>query len=212
MVVDDRAMPRIAARAMLGSMPDIVHVGEAASGEEALRLVRRLKPDLVLLDVDMADMDGPETAQQLLASSPHLKILAWTVSDSSDDLVRMIQVGCVGYVLKDVGPEELYSAIQAALRDDFPVPRKMVPQVIKRVADQGVSVETHSVPLTDRELETLRWVAKGLPTKTIAHNMKLSAASVDTHLRNIYRKLDVNNRSEAVNVALKQRVLRLTDL
>jgi DNA-binding NarL/FixJ family response regulator len=212
LVVDDRAMPRIAARAMLDAAADISHVGEAASGLEALEVATRVKPDLILMDVDMPGMNGPEAARRLLSTLPHVKILAWTVSDASDDLLRMIHAGCVGYVLKDVGPEELHRAIRAAIRNEVPVPRRMVPEVLRRAADQAPSKSDGNIALTEREQETLRWLAKGVPTKRIAAEMRISAASVDTHLRNVYRKLEVNNRGEALNAALKLGLIKLTDL
>jgi two-component system response regulator DegU len=212
MVVDDRAMPRIAAKAMLSSIAGVTFVGEATSGAEALKIAARLKPDIVLMDVDMSDMDGPQATTELLGAYPATKVLAWTVSDTSDDLLRMIHAGCAGYVLKDVGPEELHRAIIAAVRQEMPIPRRMMPDVLRRAADQTPSDSGFEVSLTTRELETLRWMAKGLPVKSIARKMQISPASVDTHLRNVYRKLGVNNRGEAVNIALKQGVVKLSDL
>jgi DNA-binding NarL/FixJ family response regulator len=212
LVVDDRAMPRIAAKAMLDAALDISHIGEAVSGSEALEVAPRLKPDLVLMDVDMPGMNGAEAARRLISTLPQIKILAWTVSDSSDDLLRMMQAGCVGYVLKDVGPEELHRAIRVAIRNEVPVPRRMVPEVLRRAADQAPNNFIGKVALTGREHETLRWLAKGSPAKRIATEMGISVASVDTHLRNLYRKLEVNNRGEALNVALKLGLLKLHDL
>src|ERR1700737_2759091 len=112
---------------MLGSASDLRLVGEASSGSEALKVMESLKPDLVLMDVHMPEMDGPATARAVLARYPATKIIAWTVSESSDDLLRMIQAGCAGYVLKDVGPGELQRALLAALRRGGPVPGGMIP-------------------------------------------------------------------------------------
>src|SRR5207249_10872079 len=119
---------------MLAASPELRHVGEASSGGEALRVMDAVKPDLVLMDVHMPDMDGPATAKALLARYPSTKIVAWTVSDSSDDLLRMMQAGCSGYVLKDAGPAELRRALLSALRSESPVPRRMIPDVLRRVA------------------------------------------------------------------------------
>ena len=197
---------------MLAGAPDLELVAEASSGVEAVALASRRPVDVVLLDVDMNEMDGAETARQLLARHPNLTIIAWTVSDASDDLLRMMQAGCVGYVLKDVGPDELQRAIRAGLRREAPVPRRMLPEILKRAVPRATGDPRAEINLTDRELEALRLVAKGLPSKRIALEMKISLASVDTHLRNTYRKLGANNRGEAVSKAIRAGLLGIADL
>ena len=212
-MVDDHALPRIAAKAMLASAGDLLLVGEASSGGEALSIVPRLNPDVVLMDVDMKGMDGAETAAQLLHSNPSLKIVAWTVSEDGDDLLRMLKVGCAGYVLKDVGAEELQRAIRAALRQDTPLPRRMLSDVIRRVAiEQPPRPSAADVHLTPRELDVLRMVGKGMTSKRMATELGLTVSSVDTYLRTIYRKLGATNRGEAVNFALKKGLISLADL
>ena len=198
---------------MLGSSLDLRLVGEASSGSEALRTVHTLKPDLILMDVNMPEMDGPSTARAVLENYPEVKIVAWTVSESSDDLVRMMQAGCSGYVLKDVGPSELHRALLAAIRSESPVPRKMIPEVLRRVAQSTVpSSAAASISLTARELEIMRGVAKGHTTKRLARELGVRPASVETHLRNIFKKLQANNRGEAVSLALKAGLITLSDL
>jgi len=197
---------------MLASSLDLRLVGEASSGPDALRAMETIKPDLVLMDVHMPQMDGPMTAKALLAKYPATKIVAWTVSESSDDLLRMIQAGCSGYVLKDVGPSELQRALLAAIRSESPVPRRMIPDVLRRVAD-STPLSTHDkVSLTSREMQVLRGIAKGHTTKRLAKDLGLAAPSVETHLRNIFKKLDANNRGEAVSTALKIGLITLADL
>ena len=197
---------------MLGEADELRFVGEASSGHEALRAMNSLRPDLVLMDVHMPDMDGPTTAREVLAQHPSAKIVAWTVSESSDDLLRMMRAGCSGYVLKDVGPTELQRALLAALRSESPVPRRMIPEVLRRVADIApVSVDAN-VKLTSRELEVLRGAAKGHTTKRLAKDLGLASPSVETHLRNIFKKLGATNRGEAVSRALKLGVITLADL
>src|SRR5437870_12540845 len=117
---------------MLGTASDLRLVGEASSGREAMSAVESLKPDLVLMDVHMPVMDGPAAAKALLARFPQTKIIAWTVSESSDDLLRMMQAGCSGYVLKDSGPAELHRALLATLRSDSPDQRRMILDVLRR--------------------------------------------------------------------------------
>lgn len=212
LVVDDSIVPRTAARAMLGSAMGLRLVGEAASGTEALRSVDSLKPDLVLMDVHMPEMDGPTTAKALLGKYPDTKIIAWTVSESSDDLVRMMQAGCSGYVLKDAGPAELQRALLAALRSESPVPRRMIPDVLRRVAESTPVPSRTKISLTSREMQILRAVAKGHTTKRMAKDLGLAAPSIETHIRNIFKKLNANNRGEAVSSALRMGVITLSDL
>jgi len=212
MVVDDSIVPRTAARAMLASAAELRHVGEASNGADALRAIGALKPDLVLMDVHMPEMDGPATARAVLAKYPATKVVAWTVSESSDDLLRMIQAGCSGYVLKDVGPAELQRALLSALRSESPVPRRMIPDVLRRVAESTPLSRTSQVTLTSREMEILRGIAKGHTTKRLAGDLRLAIPSVETHLHNIFKKLDASNRGEAVSTALKLGLITMNDL
>jgi DNA-binding NarL/FixJ family response regulator len=213
LVVDDSVLPRAAARTMLGTATGLRLVGEASSGEEALVAMARVKADLVLMDVHMPGMDGAATTTELLAQHPKAKVIAWTVSESSDDLLRMMRAGCSGYILKDVGPAELQRALWSAVRSESPVPRKMIPEVLRRVAEQSpLSTTTKTVALTSREMQILRGVAKGLPTKRLAQQLGLRVPSVETHLHNLFRKLNASNRGEAVSTALKLGLITLADL
>ena len=197
---------------MLASAAELRHVGEASNGADALKAIGALKPDLVLMDVHMPEMDGPATARAVLAKYPATKVVAWTVSESSDDLLRMIQAGCSGYVLKDVGPAELQRALLSALRSESPVPRRMIPDVLRRVAESTPLSRTSQVTLTSREMEILRGIAKGHTTKRLAGDLRLAIPSVETHLHNIFKKLDASNRGEAVRTALKLGLITMTDL
>jgi len=210
-VVDDSIVPRTAARAMLGTTGNLRLVGEASSGSEAIRAVASLRPDLVLMDVHMPVMDGPAAAKALLARFPQTKIIAWTVSESSDDLLRMMQAGCSGYVLKDSGPAELHRALLATLRSESPVPRRMIPDVLRRVAAPPASNQA-KVDLTSREMQILRAAAKGHTTKRMSKDLGLASPSIESHLRNIFKKLNVSNRGEAVASALKLGLITLADL
>jgi DNA-binding NarL/FixJ family response regulator len=197
---------------MLGSAAGLRYCGEAASGPEALLAMATLKPDIVLMDVNMPGMDGPATTKELHAKYPDAKVIAWTVSESSDDLLRMMQAGCSGYILKDAGPGELQRALWAAVRSESPVPRKMIPEVLRRVAEQAALSQVTTVALTSREVQILRGVAKGFTTKRLAQELGLAAPSVSTHLQNIFRKLNSTNRGEAVSTALKLGLITLADL
>ncbi len=212
LVVDDSLLPRLAARALLAEAKDMRLCGEVASGEAALKAASALRPDIVLMDVHMPGMDGPATAAELLRQHPDTKVIAWTVSESSDDLLRMMQAGCSGYVLKDVGPSELQRAILAAVRSESPVPRKMIPAVLRRMAIHSPPAEPSSVALTSREMQILRGLARGWSTKRISREIGLAIPTVETHLGNLYRKLRVGNRGEAVSTGLRLNLISLADV
>jgi DNA-binding NarL/FixJ family response regulator len=197
---------------MLSSASNLKLVGEASSGAEALDVIDKVRPDLILMDVHMPDMDGPATAKGVLNRHPEIKVVAWTVSESSDDLLRMMQVGCSGYVLKDAGPGELQRALLSALRSESPVPRKMIPEVLRRVAESTPLSQSNAVPLTSREMQILRGIAKGHTTKRLGADLGLASPSIETHLHNIFRKLNATNRGEAVSTALKVGLLTLADM
>jgi two-component system NarL family response regulator len=171
-----------------------------------------LRPDVILMDVHMPEMDGPATAKAVLIRHPEVKVVAWTVSESSDDLLRMMQVGCSGYILKDAGPGELQRALLSALRSESPVPRKMIPEVLRRVAESAPLSQTRVPALTSREMQILRAIAKGHTTKRMAKDLALAPPSIETHLHNIFRKLNATNRGEAVSSALKTGLITLADL
>lgn len=211
-VVDDRVVPRMAAKAMIDRLAGFRHVGEAANGEEALAIIPSLAPDVVLLDVEMPGMGGAEVARRLSAAVPATRLLAWTVSEASDDLIQMFRAGCSGYVLKDSGPEEIQRALLAALRDDAPVPRKMVPDVLRRVGLVAPSSSEKAPRLTGRESEVLHLLARGGSRKQIAGTLGISVASVDSHVKSLYRKLDASSQTEAVNVGLRTGLIRVDEL
>jgi len=197
---------------MLTTSKDFLLCGEAVSGQEALELVPKLKPDLILMDVHMSGLDGSTTTRLLLELDPSLKIVAWTVSDSGDDLLRMMHAGCAGYVLKDVGPEELHRALRAALNSETPVPRRMIPAVLRRVTQQAPPPAQTEIALTSREMQVLRGLARGLTTKRISQEFGLAIPTVETHLSHVYRKLGVGNRGEAVSAAMKLHIISLADV
>ena len=212
LVVDDSVVPRAAAKSLLAAAHGLRFVGDAASAQEAFRQVAALKPDLVLMDVHMPDVDGPQATKELLARHPSVKVIAWTVSESSDDLLRMMQAGCSGYVLKEAGPAELQNALLSVARSQSPVPRRMIPDVLRRIGERTPLSQGTTVSLTSREMQILRGIAKGHTSKKLAQDSGLAVPSVETHLRNLFRKLTASNRGEAVSTALKLGLITLADL
>ncbi len=212
LVVDDSIVPRAAAKTLLAATKYLRFCGEATTGEEAIQKMSSVKPDLILMDVHMPGMDGPAATKAMRELNPAVRIVAWTVSESSDDLLRMMQAGCSGYVLKDAGPQELERALLAVIRSETPVPRKMIPEVLRRIGENTPLSRVRTPALTSREMQILRGAAKGHTSKKLAHDTGLALPSVETHLRNIFRKLGASNRGEAVSTALKLGLITLADL
>ena len=211
-VVDDRGLARIAARAILEDSSGLEFAGEASTLPEAMKMVKQTAPDVLLVDVEMPVTSGPEVARALSTAYPNVIFLAWTVSDDAEDLLRMFEAGCTGYVLKESGPAELQTAIKVALRDETAVPRRMLGAVLRQAADYVPSQSVKEVLLTPSELHVLKLMAKGLATKQIAGRLGVQSSSVETHIRNLYRKLEANNRAAAIGYALKLRILKVHDL
>ncbi len=212
MVVDDSVVPRLAARALINASSTFRLVGEAASGDEALRIVDSVHPDLALVDVNMPGMDGPATTRALREHDPELKVVGWTVSDSSDDLLAMMKAGCAGYVLKEAGPTEIERALMAVLRSESPLPRKMIPAVVRRAVERTPLQAGQHVSLTPRETQVLRGIAKGHTSKKLSSDIGIAVPSIESHLKNLFRKLQASNRGEAVSAGLKAGLITLDDL
>jgi DNA-binding NarL/FixJ family response regulator len=201
LVIDDSPMPRYAARAMLDATATFRVTAEAVGGREGLRIFAKVRPQVVLVDVDMPDMDGAQTTRSILElGDPTPVVVAWTVSDASDDLIRMIHAGCRGYALKDFGPTELENALLAAVRGELSIPRRLLPDIIAKALATPKRRE-EEFNLTPRELDVLTAVGDGKAAKEVGAELHISKRSVDAHLRSIYRKLDVTNRVQAVNKA-----------
>jgi DNA-binding NarL/FixJ family response regulator len=203
LLVDDHAIVRTGISGMLAGVPGIEIVGEAANGLEALNAVRTLAPDVVLMDLRMPVMDGPETIQAMRQQGLSPGILVLTTYDSDADILRAIEAGANGYLLKDTSQGELVQAIEATARGSSWLAPNIAATVMRQM--QGQTADK----LSDRELEVLRRVAKGKSNKEIASEMHISQATVKTHLIHIYRKLEVNDRTAAVTVALERGIIAI---
>ncbi|CNF93205.1 response regulator containing a CheY-like receiver domain and an HTH DNA-binding domain [Mycobacterium tuberculosis] len=192
MIVDDHPIVREGLRGMLAAEPDIEVAGEAASGDEAVALVPRVAPDVVLMDLRMPSGDGVSAIERL----PGHRILVLTTFQDDADIVRAIEVGAAGYLLKDASRADL----AAAVRDAAAGRRVLSPEVSARLAAVG---ETTAPPvLSAREAEVLALVAEGLTNAQIGERLYIGQATVKTHLLRIFTKLDVSDRTAAVMTAL----------
>ncbi|MFD7971195.1 response regulator [Streptomyces clavifer] len=200
LLCDDHTVVRAGLLALIGSEPDIEVVGEAGSGEEAVALTARLRPDVVLMDLQLGPgIDGVEATRRIAGQDAHVLVL--TTYDTDADITRAIEAGATGYLLKAERPEELFAAIRAAAQGRT----TLSPPVASRVMDRmrGAAGPT----LTDRERDILGQLARGLGNREIARALFISEATVKTHLGRIYAKLGVDTRSGAVAVATEQRLL-----
>jgi NarL family two-component system response regulator LiaR len=200
MIVDDHAMVRDGLKVFLLVFKDIEIVGEADSGEKALRLCSQVQPDVVLMDMVMPGMDGPTATQAIRQLYPHIQVVALTSFPEEALVSQAIQAGAIGYLLKDVQAEELVVAIRAA-HAGRPTLNPLAAQALMHAAVQPAK-PGHD--LTQREQEVLNLMTRGLTNAEIAGRLTLSASTVNFHVSNILSKLGTINRTEAVSLALKQ--------
>ncbi|HEX3785730.1 MAG TPA: response regulator transcription factor [Pseudonocardiaceae bacterium] len=203
MVVDDHPVVRDGLRAMLDGQPDLRVVAEAANGREALALVRKHSPDVVLMDLRMPELDGPDAIAAITKAHPDVHVLVLTTYDEDHDILQAVAAGAVGYLLKDTPREELFRAVRTAARGES----VLTPAVTARLLGQMRSPVTE-VP-SDRELEVLALVAKGLTNRAIGRTLAISEATVKTHLVHLFGKLGVDDRTAAVTTAIERGLLGL---
>jgi DNA-binding NarL/FixJ family response regulator len=208
-IADDHVLIRDGIQAMLESEPDLEVVGEATNGREALELCRKLCPDLVLMDVRMPVMDGLEATRKIKRECPETIILMVTTYESSDYLFEAIKAGAAGYVLKNASKPQLSNAIRRTLGGESPLNQELAMEMLKRFAVEEESLaERPSKPeepsgqrldesLTDRELEVLGLLARGLTNQEIARRLVISPGTVKHHVRHIASKLGVSDRTHA---------------
>ena len=207
-VADDHALVRKGIEGMLEGEPDLEIVGEAADGREALELCRRLRPDLVLMDVRMPEIDGLAAARAIKAQSAGTNILMLTAYGDPVDLFEAVRAGAVGYVTKDAGKRELIGAVRGALDGKSPLNPELAMRLLRSLAGRegratGLSPEPGKQPeslpeaLTPRELEILRLVAKGQTNRQISRKLVVSPATVKVHVEHILSKLGASDRTQA---------------
>ncbi|MEJ8658120.1 MULTISPECIES: response regulator [Streptomyces] len=203
LLCDDHAVVRAGLLALLGSEPGIEVVGEAGSGEEAVAMAAKLKPDVVLMDLQLGPgIDGAEATRRIAAlPDARAHVLVLTTYDTDADITRAIEAGATGYLLKAERPEELFAAIHAAAQGRT----TLSPPVAGRVMDRMRGAARPA--LTTRELDILGQLSHGLGNREIARALFISEATVKTHLGRIYAKLGVDTRAGAVAVAKEQRLL-----
>lgn len=203
LVVDDHPVVREGLAGMLAGEPDLEVVGSAGDGAEAVALTGELEPQVVLMDLRMPRLDGVGATSEIRTKYPQVHVLVLTTFDTDADIVRAIEAGATGYLLKDAPRDDLFRAIRATARGESVLAPAVASRLMGRMRAGGEE------PLSPRELEVLGLVAKGASNKEIAQRLHISQATVKTHLIHIFGKLSVDDRTAAVTRALERGYLRL---
>ncbi|MBM4634982.1 response regulator [Rhodococcus hoagii] len=202
LLVDDHLVVRAGLRALLDSQPDITVIGEADTGEDAVAMAADRSPDVVMMDLALGTgIDGVEAIRRIRAARPDQLVLVFTTYDTDADVVRALDAGAIGYLLKDSAPQDIFGAI----RDAVAGRSVLSPPVASRVLDR---MRRPDQALTAREAELLSLLAEGLTNKELGKRLFISEATVKTHLAHIYAKLGVESRAAAVSIALRRDGIR----
>jgi DNA-binding NarL/FixJ family response regulator len=203
LVTDDHPVVRAGLSGMLSGEPDFEVVGEAQNGKEAVALAGELKPDVVLMDLRMPEMDGVTAIEHIKSNYPDVHILVLTTYESDADILRAIETGATGYLLKDTPREELFGAIRTVAQGQSPLDPGVAARLMQRMRDP------EEEGLSTREIEVLELVAHGTSNKAIAKQLWVSETTVKSHMLHIFDKLGVTDRTAAVTEALKRGIIRL---
>jgi DNA-binding NarL/FixJ family response regulator len=201
LLVDDHPVVRMGLRGMLDAEPDLTVVGEASSGAEGFDQALALTPDIVLMDLRMPGGDGVEATGRILAAAPGVRVMVLTTYESDRDILRAIEAGAAGYLLKDASPKELADAVRAADRGETVLAPSVASTLVRQVRSPAPPA------LSARETEVLKLVASGLTNADIGKRLFISEATVKTHLLRVFNKLDVADRTAAVTTAMRHGLL-----
>ena len=210
LIVDDHTVVRDGLSTMLAREEDLAIVGEASDGLQAVERVRELRPDVVLMDLRMPNLDGVEAMRRIRAEDDDAKFIVLTTYDSDEYIFDAIDAGAKGYLLKDASRDELFQAVRAVHRGESLIEPGVAAKVLDRLAQ--LSRQTANFAgniLSEREVEVLQLMAKGEGNKQIAGFLTISESTVKTHVANIFTKLEVNHRTEAVTQALQRGIIKL---
>ena len=201
LLVDDHPVVRHGLRGMLDAEPDLSVVGEAASGPAGVASAAAERPDIVLMDLRMPGGDGVAATEQIVASVPGTRVIVLTTYESDRDILRAIEAGACGYLLKDASPADLADAVRAAARGETVLAPSVASTLVRQVRKPAPPA------LSAREAEVLRLVARGLTNADIGRQLYISEATVKTHLLRVFAKLDVADRTAAVTTAMEHGLL-----
>ena len=213
LLADDHALVRQGTRELLEQQEDLEVVAEASDGKEAVQLTLRERPDVVIIDFAMPELNGIEATRQIKAVAPNIAVLVLTAYDSEQYVFAFLEAGAAGYLLKDVSVDELIKAVRAVYAGESVLHPAITRKVISRFARPGERQGPANGldQITDRELEVLRLAAKGMSNRDIARELDISMRTVQTHLSNVFSKMGVGSRTEAVMLGLRKGLITLED-
>ncbi len=210
LIVDDHQIVRKGLRALFETEPDLKVVGEAADGVDAVEQAVKLQPDVILMDLVMPRMDGVEATRQIMSQRPAAHILVLTSYGSDSKIFPAVKAGAVGFLLKDTRPEALVAAIRQAAAGHSALDPVVARRLLREFAHEDAE-RAPSEPLSEREIDVLKLVARGLTNEEIGEKLFISAATVRTHVSSILTKLNLTNRTQAALYALRAGLASLDD-
>ena len=197
LIIDDHPLFRKGVVQLIAMAPHLEVVGEVSNGELGVAMAKTLDPDLILLDLHMTGMGGIETLKAIRDADLDCRVVILTVSDNADDLVAAIRSGADGYLLKDMEPEDLLTAIDETLNGRTVIGERLNGLLARAIREEAAAQQRDAATLTDREKEILQALAQGLANKLIARNLKITEATVKVHVKNLLKKLGFHSRLEA---------------
>ena len=207
LVCDDHPVVREGLVMMLGTQPDMEVVGEAGDGLEAVERAAQLDPDVVLMDLEMPRLDGPEAIRRIHEANPQARILVLTAYDTDERILQAVQAGARGYLLKGVPRDEIFQAVRVVEAGGSLLQPAVATKLLNRVGD--LLREERTETLTERELQVLELMAKGYIQKQLARELTITERTVKFHANIIFRKLNVDSRTEAVSESVKRGIIKL---
>src|SRR3972149_2064095 len=209
LLADDHPVVRDGLVAILSTQPDFAIVGQAATGAEAVRLAAALNPDVILLDLEMPEMDGVEALRRIRAPRADARVIVFTAFDADERILSAVRSGAKGYLLKGAPRDELFKAIRVVSEGGSLLQPVGAAKLIEHITSQHQAAQAGPEPLTDRDMEVLRWIAQGRSNKEIAAALVISERTVKFHVSSILGKLGASNRTEAVTIAAQRGLVRL---
>ncbi|MBI5948564.1 MAG: response regulator transcription factor [Chloroflexi bacterium] len=210
LIADDHAVVRSGLRLILGAEPDFELVGEAATGDEAVREVERLRPDILVLDIAMPGMNGLDAARVIRTAAPEVRIVILTMHDDEAYLKEFLEIGAAGYVLKQAADTELVQAIRAVQRGEpfiYPAMTRQLIDIFLKQSHPAPAPPAADAELSPRETEVVRLVALGYSGQQIADQLSISVSTVETHRAHVMEKLKLHGRAQLVRYALSKGLL-----